>query len=160
MDRDELYRIAIQTRNLEISLFWQRSNYFMVLNTAIALGFFTQKSGPYALILAGLGVVVSGLWFFVNLGGKYWQSRWEERVSVYENEVAPDAQLFSATPEQVKADVESNINRGSHTGLKAFLYKQVLRKPSVSYQMLSLSFFFICFWGAAAAIHILVGRSA
>jgi hypothetical protein len=32
----EAYRTALATRNLEINLFWQRSNYFLVLNTAIA----------------------------------------------------------------------------------------------------------------------------
>ena len=34
----ELYKIAIQTRNLELGFFWQRSNYFLVLNTALATG--------------------------------------------------------------------------------------------------------------------------
>lgn len=69
MEKDELYKIAIQTRNLEIGMFWQRSNYFMVLNTAIAIGFFTQKGGSYGFLLAALGAIVSVLWFFVNLGG-------------------------------------------------------------------------------------------
>lgn len=38
--RMEAYRVAKETRSLEINLFWQRSNYFLVLSTAIAAGFF------------------------------------------------------------------------------------------------------------------------
>src|SRR3972149_10785499 len=37
----DAYKFAYDTRNFEISLFWQRSNYFLVLNTAIALAFFS-----------------------------------------------------------------------------------------------------------------------
>ncbi len=62
---------------MEIGLFWQRSNYFLVLNTAIATGFFVlvDKSAPLAVLLGPLGCWVSVLWFAVNLGSKYWQTR-------------------------------------------------------------------------------------
>ena len=50
-DKD-LYRVALDTRNLESTLFWQRCNYFLVLNSALALGFFN-------LILAGAIVLVA-----------------------------------------------------------------------------------------------------
>lgn len=42
LSRDErlLRPQALDTRNFEISLYWQRSNYFLVLNTALAVGFF------------------------------------------------------------------------------------------------------------------------
>ncbi|WP_394170945.1 hypothetical protein [Saccharospirillum alexandrii] len=160
MEKKELYKIAIETRNLEIGMFWQRSNYFMALNTAIAIGFFTQKAGPYGIILAALGAVVSLLWFFVNLGGKYWQSRWERRASIYEQEVAPDANLFSASKGTIQQDVEESLNRGEHKGFQKWLDKKILDKPSVSYQMMVLSFFFVCFWGAAMAVYIVVGKSA
>lgn len=160
MERKELYRIAIDTRNLEISMFWQRSNYFMALNTAIAIGFFTQKAGPYGIILTALGTIVSLLWFFVNLGGKYWQSRWERRASIYEQEVAPDANLFSASKGIIQKDVEESLNIGEHKGFQKWLDKKILEKPSVSYQMIVLSFFFICFWGAAMVVNIVMGKSA
>lgn len=52
IEKKDLYKIAIETRNLEIGMLWQRSNYFMALNTAIAIGFFTQKAGPYGIILS------------------------------------------------------------------------------------------------------------
>ena len=37
----KIYEIAVETRKLEIDLFWKRSNYFLVLSTATAVGFFT-----------------------------------------------------------------------------------------------------------------------
>ena len=160
MERYELYKIAIQTRNLEIGMFWQRSNYFMALNTAIAIGFFTQKAGPYGLILAALGAIVSLLWFFVNLGGKYWQSRWEQRASIYEKEVAPDADLFSASKETIQTDVEVSLSRGNHTGFQKWLDKQILKKPSVSYQMMVLSFFFVCFWVITIMVYMVATKNA
>ncbi len=146
MDKEELYKIAIETRNLEIGMFWQRSNYFMALNTAIAIGFFSQDSTAYATILASLGAIVSFLWYRVNLGGKYWQSRWEQRASLYEKEVAPDADLFAAESTVVEEDVKESLNWGKHEGFQKWLDGQILKKPSVSYQMTCLSFFFMCFW--------------
>ena len=161
MEKRELYKIAIDTRNLEIGMFWQRSNYFMVLNTAIAIGFFSQKVASYGVILAVLGCFVSLLWFHVNLGSKYWQSRWERRVFIYEEEIAPDANLFSASKEAIQKDVEESLNRDAHTGFQKWLDTQILSKPSVSYQMTVLSFLFVLFWVAALIAHIFsTGTSA
>lgn len=105
MKTEELYKIAIATRTLEIQMFWQRSNYFMVLNTAIAVGFFSQRDTFLAATLAAVGAIVSLLWYFVNLGGKFWQSRWEERVAILEKRLAEeeglDIELFSASWETI-----------------------------------------------------------
>src|ERR1017187_630870 len=87
------YRVARETRNLEINLFWQRSNYFLVLSSAIALGFFSK--GPrHSTALAALGLVVGILWIAVNLGGKFWQSRWEYRLRLVEEQLRPNMNLF------------------------------------------------------------------
>ena len=146
MEKIDLFKISIQTRNFEISMFWQRSNYFMALNTAIAIGFFTQNWSIYATILASLGFIVSILWFRVNLAGKFWQSRWEYRVALYEKDVVPDADLFAANKETVLADVENNLAWSQHKGFHKWVDQQILKKRSVTYQLTCLSFFFICFW--------------
>ena len=52
----EAYRVAKETRNLEINLFWQRSNYFLVLSGGIAAAFFSAKRfelGPLACSFGG-----------------------------------------------------------------------------------------------------------
>jgi hypothetical protein len=76
----DLYRTLLDTRNLEISLFWQRSNYFLVLNSGIAFGFFNSMKPRFAIIFAVIGFVASVLWFWVCLGSKFWQARWEHRL--------------------------------------------------------------------------------
>src|SRR5437016_5300615 len=83
----EAYRAARETRNFEISLFWQRSNYFLGLSTAIAVGFFALKDPSYAISLAIFGMIVGVIWFCVNLGSKFWQSRWEERLRIVERKL-------------------------------------------------------------------------
>jgi hypothetical protein len=68
MESKDLYRAAFDARNLEITLFWQRCNYFPVLNSALALGFFSLKDFAYAVLLAAIGLITSVLWFCVSLG--------------------------------------------------------------------------------------------
>jgi hypothetical protein len=57
-DKD-IYKYVLDTRNFEISLFWQRSNYFLVLNSALAVGFFSLKSTKFMYLLAALDAVVT-----------------------------------------------------------------------------------------------------
>jgi hypothetical protein len=85
-DKD-IYKNVLDTRNFEISFFWQRSNYFLVLNSALALGFFSLKMRSYEYGLAVFGLLVSLLWCGVNLGSKFWQSVWENRLSKIEKKL-------------------------------------------------------------------------
>ncbi|HEY4679149.1 MAG TPA: hypothetical protein VIJ01_18425 [Candidatus Angelobacter sp.] len=61
----DAYKVLIDTRNLEINLFWQRSNYFLVLNTGLAIGFFNIKEDWYRwarwqVSVSGFDPVASG----------------------------------------------------------------------------------------------------
>jgi hypothetical protein len=105
----ELYQIALSTRNFEISLFWERSNYFLGLNTAIAVGFFALDD-PYRRVFAVLGFLSSCLWFRVCLGGKFWQTRWEQRLKQVEHAFFPQLRFFSASEEQINADVMQGLD--------------------------------------------------
>src|SRR4051794_9535536 len=106
----EAFQTAYRTRNFEIGLFWQRSNYFLVLNTAIAAGFFVADRS-FRPLLCVLGAVVSGLWFAVNLGSKFWQERWEHRLAIAEMALfeGRGRQLFTATKDEVKKDVREAL---------------------------------------------------
>ena len=149
-DKD-LYKAVLDTRNLEISLFWQRSNYFLVLNSALALGFFNLKEPRYALALALFGIVASLLWFRVVAGSKYWQARWEHRLRVIECQVAPGLHLFSATWKTIDEDVNEGLKgKQAETGLQRWLARQVRKKQSVSYNMMLLSLLFILAWALLA----------
>ena len=154
-DKD-IYKIALDTRNFEISLFWQRSNYFLVLNSALALGFFNLKASEYAIPLALFGCFVSALWFRVNLGSKFWQSRWEQRLSKIERQIAPKLHFFATDKDIIESDVKKSLKHNNHQGcFRKWLDKQVLKKHSVSYNMTLLSLFFCLGWWALVFIRLL-----
>jgi hypothetical protein len=143
----DLYKIIFDTRNFEISLFWQRSNYFLVLNTGVAFAFFNLKDPKYALAFAGLGLIASFLWFWVCLGSKYWQARWEHRLGDFERVHLPGLNAFSATPEQIREDVANGLAFHAHGVIKRQVYRLVLKhKPSVSYSMICLAAVFVVGW--------------
>ena len=87
------FKIALETRNFEIELFWKRCNYFLALNTALAVGVFASfasfgKDGANPFLILGVciaGAFVCFAWIQVGLGSKYWQSHWE-RVVMQEQE--------------------------------------------------------------------------
>lgn len=142
----EAYRVAKETRNLEITLFWQRSNYFLVLSTAIAAGFFSLHDSKYALPLGIFGMVVALLWIAVNLGSKFWQSRWEHRLRVVEEQLRPNMNLFSATWDTVQHDVRHSFQFRKRGPVHRAYTRLVLLKPSVTLMMTLLSAAFAALW--------------
>jgi len=148
MDLLDKYKFALEARNNEISLFWQRCNYFMVLNTAIAIGFFVRKSNndEYSILLCALGAIVSFIWYLVSIGSKFWQSRWERRLEIIEEEFDGDVNLYSASWDVIYSDVEESLNNNRHKDLHKFFNWQVKQKPSVSFLMSLLALVFVGVW--------------
>lgn len=156
----DLYKTLLDTRNLEINLFWQRSNYFLVLNTGIAFGFFNIKEPRFAIIFAIAGFFASLLWFWVCLGGKYWQTRWEQRLLDFEKEHLPGLDFFSASPERIKDDVEKGFAfHRDMSWTQRLVYKLALKKPSVSYSMIRLAALFALSWFGFLLIFFALGRN-
>jgi hypothetical protein len=153
-DKD-IYKYVLDTRNFEISLFWQRSNYFLVLNSALAVGFFSLKSHKLMFLLAALGLLSSFLWYLVVLGSKYWQSRWEYQLQRVEELIAPDLGLFAADRSSLDEDVKNSLEFNKHRGIQKWLDGQILKKPSVSYSMTFLTFIFMIGWLAVACVALL-----
>ncbi len=142
----EFYKIALDTRNFEIKLFWQRSNYFLVLNSGLAFGFFKLGSENifYSLLLSIMGIITSLLWYHVNLGSKFWQIRWEEKLSSMEKEFDKKIHFFNTTDEILWNDVQTNLSRDNN--YKKFLNRDILSKTSVSRNMIYLSLLFSVSW--------------
>jgi len=165
MDSKDVFKIVYDTRNFEVSLFWQRSNYFLALNTALAVGFFNLKEPAYALVFAILGVIAAVLWLAACLGSKYWQARWERRLELLEQryiqdgELPQELRLFSADSATITADVKAGLNIAGRTGLQAFLYKLALKKPSVSYCMILLASSFVVAWLLALILSAVFGKT-
>ena len=83
----ERFKIILQTRDFEIEMFWKRCNYFLVLNTALAVGIFASfdkgdvfLSWACLVVICFVGIFVCTAWVKVGLGSKYWQSHWEQVV--------------------------------------------------------------------------------
>jgi hypothetical protein len=153
-DYRRLYEVALQTRNFEISLYWQRSNYFLVLNTAVAVGYFTTTNKGYGLVIALFGAFSSILWLRVCAGSKFWQSRWEQRLRSIEQLKYANADLFNARWETILADVRDSLTFGEHGHLRRLFDQLVLAKPSVSFEMVKLACGFAVVWVGIALFEI------
>jgi hypothetical protein len=81
----EALKTALDVRKFEIELYWKRATYFWTFIAAVFVAFgaiWTRGDGgsaSYGLqeILAGLGLVFSTAWWFVNKGSRFWQKNWE-----------------------------------------------------------------------------------
>lgn len=76
------YETAVETRKLEIELFWKRSFFFWgFIASAFAAYAALRSSDPYiALVAACFGFVCSVAWTLSNRGSKFWQESWETKV--------------------------------------------------------------------------------
>jgi hypothetical protein len=142
----DLHATLVSTRNLEINLFWQRANYFLVLNSGLALGVFNLKDQKYFIVFAIVGILAAFLWWRVCLGGKYWQTRWEQRLSDFEKRHLQGLEFFSASRQRVQDDVRAGLAFSGAKGFKKWVFDRMLAlRPSVSFCMIVLALCF--FWG-------------
>ena len=77
------YKIAIETRKLEIELFWKRSLFFAGFIAAAFIAY-THVEPNQKLPLAIIGILVSYCWMLANKGSKYWFESWEVKVNALE----------------------------------------------------------------------------
>lgn len=163
METKDIYKTLLDTRNFEITMFWTRSNYFLILNSAIAVGLFGTREfySKFAIVFAVAGFLASFLWFWVCLGSKFWQARWEQRLLDFERKELPELKAFGATLEEVKADAEKGLNFNPEMSwFQRTVYKLALnRKPSVSYSMVRLSMVFMLGWIAFLVVFVATGKA-
>lgn len=150
----DAFKFVLDTRNFEITNFWQRSNYFLVLNTGLAVGFFNLKDTTYAPFVALIGILCSFLWYRVTLGSKFWQVHWEKKLSDIERKYAaaelldPELKLFCQSTTEVRKEVEAALTSEPHSFLAKGVDAQIAKKPSVTLAMISLSLLFVAAWAA------------
>ena len=148
----DIYKHVLDTRNMEIDLFWKRCNYFLVLNSGLALAYFNVTQEVLQIPAAILGVIVCLLWLQVALGSKFWQERWEDCLRSVEDEIREKRQfassnaLFSLEPDQARKLVSASLKKGNHTGLYKMLDELIVEKPSVSAAMMYLVLTFLVSW--------------
>lgn len=141
-------KIALDNRTLEIQLFWQRSNYFLVLMTALGIGTFTIKDVYLSPIIAAFAFLCSVLWFNVTVGSKFWQESWEVEVADLSKEYG--VRSFNKSTTDVVAQVTSSL-KSSPAGKKVspvreWVNDRTIEKHSVTYNMILLSMFSSLVW--------------
>ena len=129
------YETAVETRKLEIQLFWSRSLFFwgLIASAFIAYATLRRFSSDISVVVACFGFICSIAWSLGNRGGKFWQESWERKVERIEPSVT--GALFSQ-PEEIQ-------------NLKNFWLRG--RKFSVSKLAIALSDYTIILWLAIVA---------
>lgn len=136
------FSIALQMRTKEIDLFWQRNNYFLVLNTAIAAGI--VSSNKFATIIASFGIIISILWFQASLGSRFWNARWSQRLRDLEEEIQDSKNLFNRDKEIAISDVRRYFQRDADQSIFGkFIRRQVLKGHSTTLSMIKLPLVFL-----------------
>ena len=95
------YETAVETRKLEIELFWSRSLFFwgFIASAFVAYATLRRYNSDISVIVACFGFVCSVAWSLGNRGGKFWQESWETKVERIEPSVT--GAMF-AQPEEVQ----------------------------------------------------------
>jgi hypothetical protein len=151
-DPSEL-KIALDNRAFEIQLFWQRSNYFLVLMTALGIGAFSVKDVWLSPLIAVFATAASFFWFRTNLGSKFWQESWEVEVTQLSKEQV--VRSFEKGIADVTAQVSDSLGIGKsgddRSWLRRWVDRQTARKPSVTYNMILLSLLSTVVWAVVTA---------
>ena len=152
---DEL-KIALDNRAFELQLFWQRSNYFLVLMSALGVAAFAIKEPLFSLLVSFLAVAASFLWFRTNLGSKFWQESWEVEVTLISHEMG--VRSFQREMSEVQAQVRNSLfppGKKIHP-FKRWILQGVSEKPSVTFHMIVLSFISTIVWMVIFGISLLM----
>jgi hypothetical protein len=152
ISRADIYHVALSTRNLEISLFWQRCNYFLLLNSALAYGYIQLTKEFFIFPFTVLALMVCIQWYRVALGSKYWQENWEAKLHQLELDYRLDGyfpsnqSLFSTPWKAIHKNVKNSLESANHSLFEQIIDNQILKKPSVTQSMVYLVLMFTVSW--------------
>ena len=126
------YETAVETRKLEIQLFWSRSLFFwgFIASALIAYASLRRYSSDISVVIAGFGFVCSVAWSLGNRGGKFWQESWEIKV------------------ERIEPSITGKMFSLPETGYSHKNFWLIGRRFSVSKPAIALSDYSIILWFA------------
>lgn len=113
--KERVFKLAWETKNFEIDLYWKRAGYFWAFQAIVLAGLFAVASSdelefekPYYLhYTVCLGFITGLGWFLINKGSKVWQRHWEKVIDVLEDYVI--GKLYKTNTSQITFSV-SKIN--------------------------------------------------
>ena len=79
---EKRFDVSVQTRNLEIELFWKRSLFFWGFISAAFIGYAALRQSDLRILLACFGMVCSCAWTLVNRGSKYCRRLGKRKLGV------------------------------------------------------------------------------
>lgn len=84
-----LFKIALETRNFEISMLVQRNNFFMIFQGVLFAGVVqsSHEVPVVSFIVSLAGFLVSAYQVKMAAGAKFWQECWEETLKKVEVEL-------------------------------------------------------------------------
>ena len=102
--QEKAYEQAADIRKFEIDKYWSRTGYFWAFIVSIYGAYFAVlttmckiesncQTPSFShgeiplLILAGLGLFFSFLWYLANKASRHWQENWEEHMNLLEDEI-------------------------------------------------------------------------
>lgn len=138
-------KVALDNRAFEIQLFWQRSNYFLVLMTALGVATFSIEDKFFSVVIASFATASSYFWFRTNLGSKFWQESWEIEVVALakEQKIRSFERSTNEVIKQVNDSLESSEDRSF---IRKWIDKKIVKKYSVTFNMILLSLFSTFLW--------------
>ena len=136
--------IALENRAFEIQLFWQRSNYFLVLITALGIGVFSINNDFLSLVISISAAISSLFWFTTNLGSKFWQESWEVEVNLLAREL--NIRAFEKSVDEIVAQVKKSLDDDAKSFMRSWIDNLTIKKYSVTYNMILLSLFSTIIW--------------
>lgn len=152
-------KVALENRAFEIQMFWQRSNYFLVLITALGIGVYTSSNHFVSGLIAVVAGLASFLWFRTNLGSKFWQESWEVEVSMLSKEYGLDG--FNRSMEDIRNQVIKSLRDTGPTFKKDPFRKWIdtltIKKYSVTHSMIVLSFLSMIGWFLLSILFFYLG---
>lgn len=120
-----LFKIALATRDFEITQLVQRNNFFMIFQGVLFAGVMqsTHTKPLISFLVCFVGLAVSLFQIGMASGAKFWQEYWEEALKEVEKMLllrlcGPEAQrgyllaLFHDDTDVYEKIVKSRINRG------------------------------------------------
>ena len=112
----EVYKRLLETRDFELTTFWQRSIFlgtFLSLSYtgygALGLKLLEAKGGEaiwqvgnlFAIVIACFGIIVSALWILMAKGSKLWYEWQETAIVAFTHDLAPDSAFDKSVREMV-----------------------------------------------------------
>jgi len=152
-----VYKLAIETRNFEITQLINRNNFFMLFQgVLLAAVFSNQAPKPIVeFIICLSGIFISGHQIKVAAGAKYWQEWWELKTSEIEGELRKAIgnnnfiPLFSLNKDEIKifrSKVVSRLESSKNKCLDENYNDIIKMKYSVSRVPIYTGFILLLTW--------------